>query len=59
MRQPTLSQASRPNHTPAFASSVAHASSPSTKGMLSDILVLSFWIAMIPAVLLVGSAAGF
>jgi hypothetical protein len=29
------------------------------KGMLSDILLLSFWVAMIPAVLLIGNAAGY
>jgi len=27
--------------------------------MLSDILLLSFWVAMIPAFLLIGNAAGF
>jgi hypothetical protein len=59
MRQPTAQQASRPDFVPSFASSAARQGSPSAKNMLSDILLLSFWVAMIPAVLLVGNAAGF
>ena len=59
MRQSTLQQAARPQFAPSFASSAARRGSPSVKGMLSDILLLSFWVAMIPAVLLIGNAAGF
>ena len=59
MRQSNAQQASRAQFAPSFASSAAHQGSPSVKGMLSDILLLSFWVAMIPAVLLIGNAAGY
>jgi len=59
MRQLTLPQAARPHNTPSFASSASRQGLPSAKGMLSDILLLSFWVAMIPAFLLIGNAAGF
>ena len=59
MRQSTSQQAPHPHFAPSFASSAARQGVPSAKGMLSDILLLSFWVAMIPAVLLIGNAAGF
>jgi len=59
MRQSNSQQAARTQFAPSFASSAARQGSPSVKGMLSDILLLSFWVAMIPAVLLIGNAAGF
>jgi len=49
----------RAQFAPSFASAAARNDSPSVKGMLSDILLLSFWVAMIPAVLLIGNAAGY
>ena len=52
-------QAPRAQFAPSFASAAARNDSPSVKGMLSDILLLSFWVAMIPAVLLIGNAAGY
>ena len=52
-------QVSRAQFAPSFASAAARNDSPSVKGMLSDILLLSFWVAMIPAVLLIGNAAGY
>ncbi len=51
--------APRAQFAPSFASAAARNDSPSVKGMLSDILLLSFWVAMIPAVLLIGNAAGY
>ncbi|MEI8402506.1 MAG: hypothetical protein WCG12_17020 [Alcaligenaceae bacterium] len=59
MRQSTTQQAPRAPFAPAFASSASRQGSPSAKGILSDILVLSFWVAVVPAVLLVGNAAGY
>ena len=59
MRQSNAQQAPRVQFAPSFASSAARQGSPSAKGMLSDILLLSFWVAMIPAVLLIGNAAGY
>jgi len=59
MRQSSAQQAPRAQFAPSFASSAARQGSPSAKGMLSDILLLSFWVAMIPAVLLIGNAAGY
>ena len=57
MFQPTHATPATQSST--FASTASRASSPSVKGMLSDILLLSFWVAMIPACLLIGNAAGF
>ena len=59
MRQSHAQQAPRAQFAPSFASSAARQGSPSAKGMLYDILLLSFWVAMIPAVLLIGNAAGY
>lgn len=59
MRQSTTQQTPRAPFAPSFASSAARQGSPSVKGMLSDILLPSFWVAMIPAVLLIGNAAGY
>jgi hypothetical protein len=59
MRQSHAQQAPRAQFAPSFASSAARQGSPSAKGILSDILLLSFWVAMIPAVLLIGNAAGY
>ena len=56
---PSAQQVSRAQFAPSFASAAARNDSPSVKGMLSDILLLSFWVAMIPAVLLIGNAAGY
>ena len=53
MRQATPRTAARPSHTPSFATSTSSHRSPGAKGMLSDILLLSFWVAMIPACRLV------
>ena len=52
-------QAPRAPFAPSFATAAARNDLPSVKGMLSDILLLSFWVAMIPAVLLIGNAAGY
>ncbi|MDH4401651.1 MAG: hypothetical protein QE486_08110 [Burkholderiaceae bacterium] len=52
-------QAPRAPFARSFATAAARNDSPSVKGMLSDILLLSFWVAMIPAVLLIGNAAGY
>ena len=51
--------APRAQFAPSFASAAARNDSPSVKGMLSEILLLSFWLAMILAVLLIGNAAGY
>ena len=59
MRQSSAQQSPRAQFAPSFASAAARNGSPSVKGMLSDILLLSFWVAMIPAVLLIGNAAGY
>ena len=49
----------RHNYPQNFAAYGADDRTPSAKNMLSDALLLAFWIAMVPVSMWVGSAAGF
>jgi hypothetical protein len=49
----------RHNYPPSFAAYGSERSAPTAKNMLSDVLLLAFWIAMVPVSMWVGSAAGF
>lgn len=49
----------RHNYPPVFAARHADCHSPSLKNMVSDVLLLAFWGAMIPVLMWIGSAAGF
>ena len=49
----------RHNYPPVFAAHTLDQKSPDTKSMISDILLLAFWGAMVPVFLWFGSAAGF
>lgn len=49
----------RHNYPPTFAASGSEHHMPTAKNMMSDVLLLVFWIAMVPVSMWVGSAAGF
>ncbi len=49
----------RNSFSPSFASSVGVDHSPSLRRVCSDVMMLAFWGAMIPAFLWLGNAAGF
>jgi hypothetical protein len=49
----------RHNYPPTFAANVSDRLAPTAKNMVSDVLLLVFWIAMVPVSMWVGSAAGF
>ena len=49
----------RHNYPQSFADYGVDHHTPSAKNMLSDVLLLAFWIAMVPVLMWIGSAAGF
>ncbi|MDO9026156.1 hypothetical protein [Zwartia sp.] len=49
----------RHNYPPVFAAHHVDSHSPSAKSMISDVLLLAFWGAMVPVFMWIGSAAGF
>lgn len=49
----------RHNYPPVFATRHVDSHSPSAKSMITDVLLLAFWGAMIPVSMWIGSAAGF
>ena len=49
----------RHNYPPTFAAYGSDRHSPTAKNVVSDVLLLVFWIAMVPVSMWVGSAAGF
>ena len=49
----------RHTYSPAFATSVNAETGTSTRQIISDIALLAFWGAMVPAFLWIGNAAGF
>jgi hypothetical protein len=49
----------RHNYPPVFAADSLDTQSPSAKNMISDVLLLVFWGAMIPVFMWIGSIAGF
>ena len=49
----------RNTYSPAFATSPTAETGTSVRQIISDIALLSFWCAMVPAFLWVGNAAGF
>ena len=50
---------SRHSYSPSFASPSVADSGTTTRQMISDIALLAFWGAMVPAFLWIGNAAGF
>jgi hypothetical protein len=55
----TMTREVRHNYPPVFAAVSIDSQSPSTNNMVSDALLLAFWIAMVPVFMWVGSIAGF
>jgi hypothetical protein len=49
----------RHTYSPAFATSSVSENGTSTRQIVSDIALLAFWGAMVPAFLWIGNAAGF
>lgn len=49
----------RHNYPHTFAAYTAESHSATTKNMVSDVLLLAFWCAMVPVSMWIGSAAGF
>ncbi len=49
----------RHTYSPSFATSSAAAKGTSTRQIISDIMLLAFWGAMVPTFLWIGNAAGF
>jgi hypothetical protein len=49
----------RHNYPPTFAAYGSNGHAPTAKNMLSDVLLLAFWIAMVPVSMWIGIAAGF
>lgn len=49
----------RHNYPPVFATRHVDSHSPNVKSMISDVLLLTFWGAMVPVFMWIGSVAGF
>lgn len=49
----------RHNYPPTFAAYTADTRFATTKNVVSDVLLLAFWCAMVPVSMWIGSAAGF
>lgn len=49
----------RHSYSPSFATSAVDQSGTTTRQMISDVALLAFWAAMVPAFLWIGNAAGF
>lgn len=54
-----MSREVRHNYPPVFAAHHVNRHTPNAKSMISDVLLLAFWGAMVPVSMWIGSVAGF